>query len=66
VTDAAHLTQQPNGEPVIHARRGPDYRAICGAPPGSPWTHLRRNVTCRACVAEIERRVAARAAGIPI
>lgn len=63
VTDASHLTQQAGtNEPVIHARRGPDYRALCGANPGSPWTRQRAYVTCPACRAEVERRVAARAA----
>jgi len=63
VTDAAHVTQQPGtNEPTIHARRGPDYRALCGAPPGSPWTRTRRFVTCAGCRAEIERRDAMRAA----
>ena len=62
MTDAAHLTQRPGAnDPTIHARRGRHDRALCGAPPGSPFTTERSSVTCLGCLAEIERRLAARA-----
>lgn len=61
MSDAAHVTQQPRAnEPTIHARRGSDYRALCGANPGSPWTRQRAFVTCERCRAEIARRDAER------
>jgi hypothetical protein len=51
-----HTTYQA----TIHARRSASVAALCGAPPGSPWTRTRAYVTCALCRAEVERRVAAR------
>jgi hypothetical protein len=47
------------GKP-IHARRNAVAVALCGDPGPSQWTTQRCAVTCRACAAEVERRVAAR------
>jgi hypothetical protein len=36
---------------TIHERRSAPAPAICGAPPGSPWTTRRGYVTCGPCLA---------------
>lgn len=46
---------------TIHARRHAGVPALCGAPPGSPWTRTRAYVTCEPCRGEVERRIAVRA-----
>lgn len=43
---------------TIHARQSASAPALCGAPPGSPWTTRRSYVTCAACRTEVERRIA--------
>jgi hypothetical protein len=45
-------------EPTIHARQRLGVPAICGQAPGI-WTTKRYAVTCAACRAEIEKRLAA-------
>lgn len=61
MTDLSGLGRDADGTgPAIHARQRADLPAICGAPPGSPWTNRRAFVTCPACLAEIARRDAER------
>lgn len=47
--------------PVIHARRTANVAALCGAPPGTPFTTARGHVTCKRYRAIIAERLAARA-----
>jgi hypothetical protein len=61
VSTGAHLSD--HGGPRICARLRADAVAVCGKRPPSPWTDRRSFVTCGACIAEIDRRLAARAKG---
>jgi hypothetical protein len=58
MNDLAPLAR-PSG-PIIHARQHAGVRALCGEPPGKPWTQVRGYVTCPACKAVIAERLAAR------
>jgi hypothetical protein len=53
--EALRFWQKP-----ILARRNAVAVALCGDPGPSQWTTQRCALTCRACAAEVERRVAAR------
>jgi hypothetical protein len=48
-----------SGEPVLCARRSPQEVGLCGPPAFTTlWTTGRRYVSCRSCLAEIDRRLA--------
>ena len=48
---------------TVHARRRAGEAALCGDPGFGESTTQRSQVTCRLCLAEIERRLAARGGG---
>lgn len=49
----------------LHARRVWTEKAICGDVGPSQWTNELRYVDCSGCIAEIERRLAARKDATP-
>jgi hypothetical protein len=54
-------TYWTSSQPTICARTAAHLPALCGRPPGSPWTTVRAYLTCSKCIDVVASRLAARA-----